>query len=141
MKHGILGFLASIPIGAGGGFICAALVAGECVLWRNLVFDRASAHDDSLTWPYMVAVGEIPGALLGAIVLPIAYLISLRMIPMAKIGRAVLYLFIGVLVPSILFSALQELAAFTAACLSFFISCMLITLRFVEPNQSRNPAP
>jgi hypothetical protein len=139
MKPRIIGFLASIPIGITGGFICALVIAGECVLWRNLVFDRSSAYDRSLFWPYIVAVGVIPGAFLGGVTLPLAYAISLRRIPIARTGRAIAYLFVGVLLPSTLFSVLQELGAFFAACICFFFTCIWITVRFAVPNQSPDP--
>jgi hypothetical protein len=131
MKRSPTLFLISIPVGIISGYICAFIIALECVAWTQL-FAHDKNLDSSLILRYVKTVALVPGAFIGALFLPCAYLLCLWKIPKKKIGKAIAWLFLGVILPSIFLSLGQELAALLGAITSFIVASVLVTIRYQE---------
>jgi hypothetical protein len=104
-KH-LLFTVSAIPIGAASGFVCAAVVYSACQLLQWLQHTSVSAEDIGLGWEAVLGVSVYFGASLGAVQLPIAYLIFLRHITDVQVSQVLVCLFIGVLVAGVLLSIL-----------------------------------
>jgi len=100
----------AIPIGAAGGFLCAAIILLSCTMF-GVIFDHP--HGEPLDWMsivgYIFAASVIPGAFLGCILLPIAYASLFRNLPVYSLVRAGFWITIAVLGGGILFSPGREL--------------------------------
>jgi hypothetical protein len=129
VKRRISIFLLSIPVGAAAGYFCSFVIVMECLTWP-----RVFSHHGEMNWmlaiQYSAFVAITMGAMLGGIVLPIAYLAILWRIPEGKVGRAIGWMFVWVLAPSLLISLAQQLAAFVGALASLFLSIFWITARY-----------
>jgi len=132
---------ASILVGAISGYLCAFLISLECTAWYRVLY-----HDPAVTWALAVGYGArfpaILGALIGCVLLPVAYVTVLWRVPDGKLARAIGWMFVWVLVPSIATTAFQEMSALLGAVASIFISVFWLTGRYTSWfNRPAQPTP
>ena len=101
--------LFAIPIGAAGGFICAVIIVSSCTMF-GVFFDHPQAEpfDWKLMGSYIITAAIIPGAFLGCILLPIAYISLFINLPGHSLLRAGLWIAIAVLGGGLLWSPGRE---------------------------------
>jgi hypothetical protein len=111
-KH-LLFVTAAIPLGALSGYFCAFLVdAAACFF--SLLFYSQRPYDLGTVFAYCATFSAPIGAILGAALLPVAYLALLRHITTAQILRVIASLSCGVVGAGLLASPFNEVYAFVA---------------------------
>ena len=132
-------FFASILVGAAGGYICAFVITLECYAWTAVISRVKGIRIGELA--QFAALFNAPlGAVLGGVILPSAYFAALWRIPGKRFVSAILCLFAGVLLPSIVYTIGQQFIALIAATTAFIASCIWIDSRYsLMPNQSPDP--
>ena len=139
MKRRPITFVASILVGLASGYICGFLITLECYAW-TAVISRIRGLDFGEVAQFAALFNAPLGAILGGVILPCAYLVTLWRIPERRYSGAILRLFIGVLLPSVVYTIGQQLIAFVAALAAFGGSCIWIANRYSEmPNQLPDP--
>ena len=104
--------ICAIPVGAVGGFVCAALVVAACSLFVTQV-------DRSLLISYIFTAAVVPGAVIGALLLPIVYLACFRHLEPNRLVVAGLWIGVGVLSGGLLASIGRELVALLGSLIGF----------------------
>lgn len=122
--------LCAIPVGAAGGFLCAAVIVSACVVFGTL-YEHSSGQpiDWQLRASYVFTAALIPGAAVGALFLPLAYLFFFRSLPLSGLLAAAPWVAVGVLGCGLLASPAQEFFAFIASIVGFAVGCRLAYVR------------
>jgi len=116
-KHLIFG-LAAIPVGAVSGYVCAFIVDFAAVFFESVYYSHPP-YDFALDFRYVTICWAPVGARLGAVILPIAYLVLLRHITVQQVPRIIGWLYCGVLGFGLAASVLGEFMAFFAVFSGF----------------------
>src|SRR5205085_11575859 len=90
-KH-LLFAIAAIPVGAVSGYICAFIVDSIACLF-SLHFHSHRPYEVGVVFHYAAICWAPIGAVLGAVMLPIAYLALLRHVTFEQAPRVVSWLF------------------------------------------------
>ena len=118
--------LFAVPIGAVGGFICSVIIISSCTMFGTF-YDHPQG--EPLNWMimgrYIFTASVIPGAFLGCILLPIAYISLFRNIPAHSLLRAGSWVAIAVLAGGLLFSPALEFNSLFWTLLGFGIGLMI----------------
>jgi len=122
--------LSAMPIGAAGGFLCALVIVSACVVFGALYGRPSGVHVDwQLCASYVLTAAVVPGAAVGALLLPLAYLVAFRAVPLSNLVAGAPWIAVGVLGFGLIASPALEFFAFIASIIGFAVGCWLAYTR------------
>ena len=127
-------FLFSLFLGLFGGSVCGAVILSLCGLAGRL--QTTGAEYLGYWSPGVLLVGAMYGGLLGAIAVPIAYLLVLRT---TGFQRAIIPATIGTIVCGFAGSLYTPMFGLPGGIVGFFISLLIV--RFGRPHSTRTNSP